>query len=609
MFMTSPRQRSEKPQRLSLHTVLLRRRWRAAHGLARILVRRIDAREGLISHYLEADFPGRSATFSIHLSLALSCGLHAVLGTAAGAGLAHLTAGLDMFPALLCGALLVLLFGLTTGISSWRRTAVFPFHELYRQAPLPEAALVRRLIRAEWLFAGLARSAAWALPGGWATVTIALAVGRGAGALTALPAVTVCLGLHALGFLAGCLLGSARARIRAERPDHLSRLALTLAAFGAAALAGWAFVQLTYGLMLTSVWVAFPRAADVLDPTRWEALLVAVEADGGARLAGLTEVAAGALTHPRFAPALALLLAGALLSCVALLVLPRRLVATGRVSARRSPAVRAWVTALGAAVRQHPLTVVLLRRLHANDWIVGQTFWQRATLPIESGAYLGVAVALAQTAAHPGVVALVTTVASAFVLHNQAIETRTELAPISGVGADGAATVLLGQTPGRIGITRSVSARCALLRAQLIPAAVLTTVALLAITTRTGHAPQYAVPAVALVVVSLYLAPLVQWYMGPVLYLEAGHQRDEELGLDSAAESLQDALQGVPRQVLLVVPAFVALAGHLLGPYLPERAFLAVSGGVVALHVAAIPVLLLTSRTLRRRGRAGVAHV
>ena len=215
----------------------------------------------------------------------------------------------------------------------------------------------------------------------------------------------------------------------------------------------------------------------------------------------------------------------------------------------------------------------------------------------------------AQTAAHPGVVALVTTVASAFVLHNQAIETRTELAPISGVGADGAATVLLGQTPGRIGITRSVSARCALLRAQLIPAAVLTTVALLAITTRTGHAPQYAVPAVALVVVSLYLAPLVQWYMGPVLYLEAGHQRDEELGLDSAAESLQDALQGVPRQVLLVVPAFVALAGHLLGPYLPERAFLAVSGGVVALHVAAIPVLLLTSRTLRRRGRAGTAHV
>ncbi|WP_416890727.1 hypothetical protein [Microbacterium sp.] len=263
----------------------------------------------------------------------------------------------------------------------------------------------------------------------------------------------------------------------------------------------------------------------------------------------------------------------------------------------RPDALDTWLMFLRTLTRRAGMPLrVQVRRLMAERWALAQRFWLIILPTGEATFFLGGGAVLAATAASTEAALLMLITAATVAAHNQATEARAALAPVLGLAAERHVIVLYLQAPP--GSMRALfRARRVLLAAHVLPAAGITLIGLGGYASAIGLPWLLVLLLVASILVVNAVAPIVQWFMGPLLIPDAMNERTFEQGTGSAAETVQSTLQALPRYPLVVAPllasAFVAMAGDLIPPAIP----LSLSLAILVTHVIAAPLLLFAERS------------
>lgn len=592
---------ASSPQHLpSATTVLLRRRWRADHALMRTLLVLIRADRGLLGEYARAELRGKDRTISVKIVMTIAT-------TASLAGSLAATLALIAIVPLraptvlaLCGVVTALA-GWGTGLGAWRRSGTDPFAALVRLAPIAPDRWASVLERVELSYAFRVHGVAWMLPGILAGAVAGSSLGVGAAGFLVIPPILAFAGaVFALSSVAGARAGIWLAGVRARRRAGLGRLLLAMLLSGGAALSAAATVTLFIVPLLAAARAAFRRPSALVDQAAWNVFLEDADVQLGQRFDG-------AVVAAQHVPWLVLGIAvsAAMVLAAAAVVVHSRpsLIETAPETVRADGDAIAAALAL---VRRRldgsgGYALVYFRRMQQHGWLLAQRFWSRVLPSPEASVHLGITGAFARAADDAATATMLLGVGIVFAIHAQATEMRAELSPISSMSADRAALPLLLQAPSARGVRTMVRVRSAVLRLQTWPSSVVALLVASVLAAADGLPPVTFAMLAAITIATTIAAPLVQWYMGPLLVAETASERATEHWEDSAAASLQSRFQGLPRTWLVVLPAYGAVATVLLAEHLPAAVPWALGTLLVLGHLAALPVLARISRALERR--------
>lgn len=406
--------------------------------------------------------------------------------------------------------------------------------------------------------------------------------------------------IFAVAFVGGVRIRVALADRRIRQGPSFVRLGISLATKALAFAGAWTFVHFTFVVLVDSARSTFTSWEVMSQDATWDSYVTSVT---GVLEMEISPISIWIQRMP-WDKIQIISCAVVVLAAVLSQRIRPRLILTAQ---RSSPASRfgrltqkLWVGSTRRLARPADMnTVMLIRRLEKGTWVTNQRIWSILFPTAESCFLLGATLAVAQGTQDSRLRTLIISVGLLMAIHSHTTEVRADLAPLMSVGVDRSVFPLLLQSPKKQGMQMAITARWLVLRALIVPASVALLVLALLILEITGEPSALEhVWIVAIWSATVFVAPLVQWYMGPLLIIESANERSSEHGLGAASDIIQSQFQGIVRYILVVLPCFVSIALVIVGGTRMLWAPSLVLSVIFGLHIIAYIVLVMILKHL-----------